>query len=210
MAFNALDLILGVILLVSVFGAARNGVTKELIRIASLIVGVILAMWGHGVVGQQLQAWIPNPRIASSLGFVLILFGCVLAGALAAHLLKVVWKFTGLEWLDMLLGGAFGLARGLLVCAIILVGLIAFQPVADTTTLVADSAVAPWVLDVSRTVAAAAPGTMRTAFRQGVAIIEADWDQEAAAPSEEDPLEESGNDPVANPAEPAGDGANDG
>ena len=210
MAFNALDLILGVILLVSVFGAARNGVTKELIRIASLIVGVILAMWGHGVVGQQLQAWIPNPRIASSLGFVLILVGCVLAGALAAHLLKVVWKFTGLEWLDMLLGGAFGLARGLLVCAIILVGLIAFQPVADTTTLVADSAVAPWVLDVSRTVAAAAPGTMRTAFRQGVAIIEADWDQEAAAPSEEDPLEESGNDPVANPAEPAGDGANDG
>lgn len=210
MDFNALDLILGVILLVSVFGAARNGVTKELIRIASLIVGVILAMWGHGVVGQELQAWIPNPRIASSLGFVLILFGCVLAGALAAHLLKVVWKFTGLEWLDMLLGGAFGLARGLLVCAIILVGLIAFQPIADTTTLVADSAVAPWVLDVSRTVAAAAPGTMRAAFRQGVAMVEADWDEEAAAPSEADPLEETGNAPGANPAEPSGDGANDG
>ena len=210
MAFNALDLILGVILLVSVFGAARNGVTKELIRIASLIVGVILSMWGHGVVGQQLQAWIPNPRIASSLGFVLILVGCVLAGALAAHLLKVVWKFTGLEWLDMLLGGAFGLARGLLVCAIILVGLIAFQPIADTTTLVADSAVAPWVLDVSRTVAAAAPGTMRAAFRQGVAMVEADWDEEAAAPSEEDPLEGSGSEPGANPAEPSGDGSNDG
>ena len=209
MAFNGLDLVLGIILLVSVFGAARNGVTKELIRIASLVVGVILAMWGHGVVGQQLQVWIPNPRIASSLGFALVLFGCILAGALAAHLLKVVWKFTGLEWLDMLLGGAFGLARGLLVCAIILVGLIAFQPIADTTTVVAGSTVAPWVLDVSRTVAAAAPGTMRAAFRQGVALIEADRDDGTAAPPEEDGSQGTGNEPATDLAEPAEDGSDD-
>lgn len=210
MDFNGLDIVLGLILLVSVFGAARNGVTKELIRIASLVVGVILAMWGHGVVGQQLQAWIPNPRIASSLGFALILFGCILAGALAAHLLKVVWKFTGLEWLDMLLGGAFGLARGLLVCAIILVGLIAFQPIADTTTVVAGSAVAPWVLDVSRTVAATAPGSMRAAFQKGVALVEADRDDEDAAPTEEDASQGSGSAPEQDPAESSGEGSNDG
>ena len=209
MAFNGLDIVLGLILLVSVFGAARNGVTKELIRIASLVVGVILAMWGHGVVGQQLQVWIPNPRIASSLGFALILFGCILAGALAAHLLKVVWKFTGLEWLDMLLGGAFGLARGLLVCAIILVGLIAFQPIAATTTVVAGSAVAPWVLDVSRTVAAAAPGSMRAAFQHGVALVEEDRDDGAVAPPDEDASPGTGSAPPANPAESPGDESND-
>lgn len=210
MAFNGLDLVLGIILLVSVFGAARNGVTKELIRIASLVVGVILAMWGHGLVGQQLQAWIPNPRIASSLGFALVLFGCILAGALAAHLLKVVWKFTGLGWLDMLLGGAFGLARGLLVCAIILVGLIAFQPIADTTTVVAGSAVAPWVLNVSRTVAAAAPGSMRAAFRHGVKLIESDRDDGTAAPIEEDASQGGGNAPATKPEEPSEDESHDG
>lgn len=210
MAFNGLDIVLGIILLVSVFGAARNGVTKELIRIASLVVGVILAMWGHGVVGQQLQVWIPNPRIASTLGFALILFGCLLAGALAAHLLKVVWKFTGLEWLDMLLGGAFGLARGLLVCAIILVGLIAFQPIADTTTVVSGSAVAPWVLNVSRTVAAAAPGSMRGAFRRGVALIEADRDDEPVVPAEEDASQGTGTPPATDPVETPRDGSDDG
>ena len=45
MNFNWLDIVIGVVLFISVLGAVRNGATKEILRIASLAVGIFLAMW---------------------------------------------------------------------------------------------------------------------------------------------------------------------
>ena len=171
MDFNVLDLVLGGILLLSGLSAARNGLTKELIRIASLVLGVVVAMWLHDPVARELLPWIQNPRISSSVAFVLVLVGCLLVGALTAYLLSVVWNFTGLRWLDMLLGGVFGTLRGMLVSAILLLGLIAFQPVSGSVGLVADSAIAPWILGVARALVTAAPQSLHEAYVRGAASV---------------------------------------
>lgn len=172
MGLNVLDLVLGGLLLLSVLGAVRNGVTKELIRIASLLFGVGAALWGYGVLAQQLEPWVGSSRAASVVAFVLIFLGCLLAGGLVARILAGVWSWTGLRWLDRLFGAAFGVLRGLLIASVALLGLIAFQPLADTSRVIANSKIAPWVLHIAQTAASLAPKSFREAFRRGVSRIE--------------------------------------
>jgi membrane protein required for colicin V production len=167
-----LDIVLGAILLLSVVGAARNGFTKEALRIASLVVGILAAMWGHGVLALQLRPWIQEGRVAAGVAFVLIFLACVLLGALLAYSLASVWKWTGLRWADMLLGVGFGIVRGLLVSAVVLLALLVFQPFAGTSSIVATSKIAPWVINVARTAAAVAPEAVREAFGRGVSAAE--------------------------------------
>ena len=169
---SVLDIALVGILIVSVFAAARNGITKEAIRIASLFVGLIVSMWGYGLLAQELQPWIQNGRAAAAVSFASIFLGCLIAGALLAHVLAGVWSLTGLRWLDMALGAGFGMIRGLLISAVLLLGLVAFQPVAGTSQIVADSKIAPWVMNVARTAVGMAPKGLKEAFGKGAAEIE--------------------------------------
>lgn len=163
-----LDIVLGAILLASVIGATLNGLTKELLRIASLIVGLLVAMWGYGVLAGYLGQWISNAKIASAVAFALLFIGCLITGALLARLLAGIWSLAGLGPLDRLLGAAFGALRGLLLAAALLLALVAFQPVADTAGLVADSRIAPFVLNLARTAAAVAPEALRDAYQEGL------------------------------------------
>lgn len=167
-----LDFALGTILVLSVIGAAWNGITKEAIRIAALILGIMAAMWGHGLLAPQLQPWIEDGRVAAGVAFVSIVLGFLLAGALIGHLLASVWSWTGLRWLDMLLGACFGIVRGVLICAAALVGLLVFQPFSGVSSMVADSRITPWVINMARTAIAVAPSGMRDAFGKGAAQVE--------------------------------------
>lgn len=166
-----LDFVLGAILLASVIGATINGLTKELLRIASLVVGLFVAMWGYGVLAGYLAQWISNAKIASALAFALLFIGCLITGALLARLLAGIWSLAGLGLLDRLLGATFGALRGLLLAAVLLLALVAFQPVADTAGLVADSRIAPFVLNLARTAAAVAPEALRDAYQDGLARV---------------------------------------
>lgn len=166
-----LDIVLGAILLGSVIGATLNGLTKELLRIASLVVGLLVAMWGYGLLAGYLAQWISNAKIASAAAFALLFIGCLITGALLARLLAGIWSLAGLGLLDRLLGAAFGALRGLLLAAVLLLALVAFQPVADTAGLVADSRIAPFVLNLARTAAAVAPEALREAYQDGLARV---------------------------------------
>ncbi len=166
-----LDIVLGAILLASVIGATLNGLTKELLRIASLVVGLLVAMWGYGLLAGYLAQWISNAKVASAAAFALLFVGCLITGALLARLLAGIWSLAGLGLLDRLLGAAFGALRGLLLAAVLLLALVAFQPVADTAGLVADSRIAPFVLNLARTAAAVAPEALREAYQEGLARV---------------------------------------
>ncbi len=163
-----MDIILGGFLLVSVFFAARNGITREVVRIASLIIGLMLAMWGYGVLGRQLQTWIPDGRIAAVVAFAAIFLGCLVAGAGLAYVLTGVLDLTGLRWIDVALGGAFGLVRGLLLSVALVFVLLAFQPVPGASSMVAGSKIAPTVVSLAMTFATLAPKGLREAFGKGV------------------------------------------
>lgn len=172
-----LDIVLAAILLLSALTAARNGITREVIRLASLVAGLMLAMWGYGLLAPLLQPHVESARLAAGAAFAAIFVGCLIAGTLLSYALGGVWSITGLRWLDMSLGGAFGVIRGLLVSAVLLLSLLAFQPFPGTPDLVAGSRIAPWALNLARTAAAMAPSGLKEAFARGAALVDGERSQ---------------------------------
>lgn len=167
-----IDILLGGTLGLSTLAAARNGITKELVRIASLIVAVLASMWGYGLLAGELEAWMPNARIAAIASFGAIFVGCLLAGALVGVLLSQVWSLSGLGWVDTLLGAGFGLVRGLLVCMALVLVLVGFQPFPSVTRALAQSSIAPFALSLGKTAVLLGPKVFRDAYSMGTEAVE--------------------------------------
>ncbi len=146
---NVLDLALGGILAFSVLAAFRNGITREAIRITAVFFGVLAAVWWCDAVGRALHLWIADGRVAAGAAFLSIFLGCLIAGALLSRVLNGVWRWTGLRWFDRGLGAAFGLVRGLLLAALLVLVLLVSEPLAGSSRIVADSKVASWILQVA-------------------------------------------------------------
>ncbi len=183
-SFNTLDAVLAVIIGISVFSAVRNGFTREVLRIGFMILAFLVASWFNSLVGSMLEEWIPSPRVAAMVGFLGLFLGLVIVGAIAARALAELWKLVGLGWLDMLLGGVFGLIRGVLGCAVLVYMLLVFRPFASGPQWVGGSAIAPWVLAVSQTAAAVAPEAMRNAFQSGIDAMQSEPEGDGQAPAD--------------------------
>jgi uncharacterized membrane protein required for colicin V production len=96
-------------------------------------------------------------------------------GVLARKLIKT----AGIQWFDRFLGGVFGLVRGVLIDAILLMALMAFAIKPDA---VRQSALAPYITTGTGVIALAMPGNLRAQFRLGFekfreALIQSDKDK---------------------------------
>ena len=177
MNFNWLDLVIGGVLFLSFLGALRNGVTKEVIRLIALALGVLGAMWGYQRVAEQITPYVGQPQLAKFAAFAGIVIGCLIAGALIAWILAALWGFAGLRWFDRLLGGAFGLVRGLALATVLVLGIVAFAPVAGAAATVATSRFAPWVLHSARAASYLAPTGLRESYTDGFERVRAVWSE---------------------------------
>ncbi len=184
MHVNWLDLVIGGILLLSLIGAIRNGVTKELVRIAALLFGIVGAMWAYERVALEYAPYISNAQAAKFAAFASIVVACLIAGGLISWALVKLWGLTGLRWFDRLLGAGFGLVRGLVIATALVLGVVAFSPVAGTEETVGRSRLAPLVLHGARAAAFFAPKDLQTAYNEGFERVRATWTGETAEPAE--------------------------
>ncbi len=101
----------------------------------------------------------------------------MLVGALIGKLLSKLFKWTGLSWLDRLLGGAFGFVRGSLIAIAFVAVLLAFTPKPLPNWMV-DSKMLPYAIDASDMCAALAPRAIKDAFRESMREIAETWDDQ--------------------------------
>jgi membrane protein required for colicin V production len=112
---NAFDYAVVVLVALSTLLAFARGVVRELIALASWIVGIAVALMFAGPAA-GLLAWLDvTPAIRLVLAFVLIFVAVLVAGALVAWVLSRAIRAAGLSFVDRFLGGVFGLARGALL-----------------------------------------------------------------------------------------------
>jgi membrane protein required for colicin V production len=108
-----------VVLLVSVgFGVSR-GFVREVLGLAGLVAGVVVAGLYAAAVAAPLERWLP-PTAARAVAFAGLLFGVLLVAALIGHLLTKMLEAVKLSLPNRLLGGVFGLARGALLVVALL------------------------------------------------------------------------------------------
>ena len=153
---------------ISTATAATQGFFREALSLAGVILGFVLAAWGYHHASVWFLPYVKEPWIANIVAFVVIFLSVTLTASLAGRLLQWMMKETGLSWFDRLLGVGFGLVRGVLIVAVLLLGITSFVPGADW---LAGSTLAPYFLVVARGAVWAAPEEVRTRFQQGLGVL---------------------------------------
>lgn len=109
---------LGIVVVSLLIGMWR-GVVGELIALAAWVLAVFAALeFGTGV-GRSIYGGIADPDIRVLAGCVTIFVGVLVGMALVRLLISQVVKALGLSLSDRLLGTVFGLARGVLICMVL-------------------------------------------------------------------------------------------
>ena len=160
---NWIDFLILGFLLVSVAGGFAEGFVKMGIGFVALVIGFVIASWTYGIAAGWLLTWMDSRALASILGFLLIFTGINLLGALIAWVIQRVFKVIGLTWLDRLVGGAFGVVRGVIVLAVATLVFTAFYP-RKLPAAVKKSELAPYVFRASDVLAEATPYELKAGF----------------------------------------------
>jgi membrane protein required for colicin V production len=164
LTWNWLDCILAAIVLASVASAVVKGFVRELIALGSVVLGLGLAAFGYGRAAAWFEDIAKSHEVALGLGFLAIFLATLLLGVLVSYVVRKLVQTVGLQWFDRLLGGVFGLLRGILVDAVILMVLVAFAIKPDA---VRESALAPYITTGARGIALVMPASLRTQFHRG-------------------------------------------
>lgn len=155
--------ILGIIL-ISVLLAASHGFVFEAISLGGLLLGYMLAVWEYRAVADWVMPYVKSETVADLIGFIVILLAALIVAGIVGRVVRWLLKEAGLSWFDRILGGAFGLVRGCLMAAIVLLGLTTFSP---QSRWLENSRLAPYFLVVARGASWLAPSEVRARFRQG-------------------------------------------
>jgi membrane protein required for colicin V production len=141
-----------------------KGFVQELISLASVVVGLIVAAFGYSRAALWFDDLTKSHEIALGLGFLVLFIGTLILGALLGALARRMIKSAGIQSFDRFLGAIFGFVRGVLVDAIVLMVLVAFAIKPD---VVQRSALAPYVTAGTRVIALLMPGNLRAQFHLG-------------------------------------------
>ena len=150
----------------SVVSGAIRGIVRALLTGAALIVGLLIAAQGYEAVGAILRGLklVESREAANACGFLLIMAIALAGGFLAGRLVKGGMRHVRLEWFDRLLGGAFGLLRGLAVCSILYLALTAFPVSLSSVT---EARTAPILAQGAKLLGVFTSRELRTRFYEG-------------------------------------------
>ncbi|MBQ7738276.1 MAG: CvpA family protein [Desulfovibrionaceae bacterium] len=141
MGSDFFDLVVILILVFFSLTGFSKGFIREIASIVAVLGGFFASNALHPIVSERL-VFISNPTVRSILTYVVIFAAVViLVGLIARFLLKGRdWVFA--KWIDKLVGGLFGLIKGVLICALIIVVL---QNLFAHTPMIQNSRTIPYI-----------------------------------------------------------------
>lgn len=116
---TAFDYVVLAILGLSVLLSVWRGAVRELFALAAWIIAFFVAQFYGPDVAVLLPAAIENGSIRLLVGVVLVFIAVLIVAGLLALLLSKLVRAVGLGLADRMLGGVFGLLRGMLVVLIL-------------------------------------------------------------------------------------------
>jgi membrane protein required for colicin V production len=174
---SLLDILLGLIVVCSVMAGFVAGFARVGIGFCATIAGILLGFWYYETPAAWIHKTLSSQTVSNVLGFLVILWAVLLVGALVGKLVATMFKWTGLSWLNRLLGAAFGFVRGALIAVAFVAVLLAFAPKPVPNWMV-NSLLLPYAIDASDICASIAPAALKDAFRDGMQEIRKDWEEQ--------------------------------
>jgi len=104
-----------------------RGFVKEALSLLTLLAAIWLAWRFAVVIAPKLTGWAADPDVRLWIARVIVFVFAILVGAAASWIARQLIRHTGLSGVDRLLGGAFGLARGVLIVGLMVLVLDFFE-----------------------------------------------------------------------------------
>jgi len=161
MNFNWLDFVLLAVVLVTVVIGLVKGFIREVIGVAAVILGLVLAGQYYENLSALLRPLISPEMLDHFVSFLLIFFAVVVLGWVTASLLSR-WTKGPFKFFNHLLGGAFGFLKGLLICGVVVMALLVFSVEKEA---VSKSRLAPYALYVTNGIVQFVPQELKVRFK---------------------------------------------
>jgi membrane protein required for colicin V production len=174
---SLLDLLLIAIVGGSVVSGFLAGFARAGVGFAAAVSGVLFGFWFYGIPAEWIHKYVSSSTFSNLAGFLIVFVACVALGGLLGKLLSKLFKWTGLSWLDRMMGAGFGLVRGGLAAAAVVSVLMAFTP-RPIPAWMTGSFLLPYGIDTANILAALAPRALKSAVNQTVDEIRRAWDDE--------------------------------
>lgn len=184
--FTVLDWIVVVIITYSVVTSVVRGFVREVLGLATLVLALLIASWFHAPLGRILAGFLRSENQALFASFVILFGATFVVGFVAIRLIRKLVKFASVEWVDRILGGAFGLVRGWLIAAVLFLALTSFGIGAAA---VRSSSLSHYFLPAVRLLATLTPFDLKARYLIGYEEVRRWWTEEG------DQLDESLSEP---------------
>jgi membrane protein required for colicin V production len=148
--------------------AAIQGFFEEAFGMAGLVVGYVVAAWQYQRLADWLLSFLKSELLAQILAFLILFLVILVAFSIAGRIMGKLMKKVGLSAFDRFLGALLGVVKGVLVVAVVLMGLTAFTP---TSPLLENSQLAPYFLVLGRAAIWVAPSALRARFDEGLDFL---------------------------------------
>lgn len=113
---TVVDIIIAVLLLLALYKGVRDGLIKQVLGIAAVIIGIILAGRVSGTLATWLHQWIEaSEKVVTTISFGLIIIATLIVVGLISSLLEKILNLATLGWINRLLGGVISIASCVLV-----------------------------------------------------------------------------------------------
>lgn len=119
MAFAWIDVVILALIALSAILSLFRGFVREAVALATWLVALWVAMAFYEDLATILSQWIPAPSAQKITAFAVLFICVLLLGAIVNYLASKLVDKTGLTGTDKLLGIVFGVARGGVIVAIL-------------------------------------------------------------------------------------------
>jgi membrane protein required for colicin V production len=174
------DWLIVAVVLLSVITAAVQGFFAEALSMTGLVVGYLVAAWQYRGLADWFLTFLKNAWLADIFSFLIIFFVILLVFNVAARVARKLMKAAGLSGFDRVMGALLGVVKGVLVVAVVLMGMTSFTP---ASTMLKRSVLAPYFLVLGRAAMWAAPAELRARFNDGLDFLHRAPQDLSGAPS---------------------------
>ena len=117
-----IDILIAVAIVISIVVGLIRGFVKEAISIAALLFAIWAALYFGPSVGDVSQNWFKSEELQMWFGRVLVFLVILSLGGLLGWGISKLVRLSVLSGMDRLLGSVFGVARGVLLVAVAIIG----------------------------------------------------------------------------------------
>jgi len=114
-----IDIVVLALIALSAIPSLFRGFVKEALALATWLVALWVAMTFYGPLAVWLGQWLTEPSAQKVIAFTLLFIAVLLVGAMVNYLASKLVSKTGLSGTDKLLGLVFGVARGGVIVAML-------------------------------------------------------------------------------------------